>query len=220
MPEVEQVKATLPNSFRLKYSTTYAIIDGSELFIQTPSDLYLQSSTWSSYKHKNTAKFLIGCTPNGCVSFISPLYVGGISDIELTRVSGFLAELDGKSGISVMADRGFTIKDQLDSIGVELNIPPFLEGRKQLPADEVQRGRSIASLRIHVERAIGRIKQFAILQGTFPLSMVRMLNQIVCVCAWLTNFHPVLLPPPLSSSETEEVESYFRGLDLESGTDS
>ena len=50
--------------------------------------------------------------------------------------------------------------------------------------------------------------------------MVRMLNQIVCVCAWLTNFHPVLLPPPLSSSETEEVESYFRGLDLESGTDS
>ena len=215
MPEVEQVKATLPNSFRLKYSTTY--VDQSYLFRPLIYSLLLGVA---SYKHKNTAKFLIGCTPNGCVSFISPLYVGGISDIGLTRVSGFLAELDGKSGISVMADRGFTIKDQIDSIGVELNIPPFLEGRKQLPADEVLRGRFIASLRIHVERAIGRIKQFAILQGTFPLSMVRMLNQIVCVCAWLTNFHTVLLPPPLSSSETEEEESYFRGLDLESGTDS
>lgn len=142
------------------------------------------------------------------MSFISALFVGSISDVELTIVSGFLSEMDGKSGVFVMADRGFTIKDQLDSIGVELNIPPFLEGRQQLPADEVQRGRYIASLRIHVERAIGRIKQFAILQGTFPLSMVRMLNQIVCVCAWLTNFHPVLLLLPLMSSEAEEVERW------------
>ena len=101
--------------------------------------------------------------------------------MELTRVSGFLQELEGKDGISVMVDRGFTIKDQLKEINVELNIPPFLDGRQQLPADEVKRGRQIASLRIHVERAIGRIKQFAILQGNFPLSMVRQVNHIVCV---------------------------------------
>ena len=62
----------------------------SEIFMETPSDLHMQSSTWSSYKHHNTAKFLIGCTPNGCVSFISPLYMGSISDVELTRVSGLL----------------------------------------------------------------------------------------------------------------------------------
>lgn len=216
MPEVEQVRATLPHSFQQAYSTTFAIIDGSELFIQTPSDLQLQSSTWSSYKHHNTAKFLIACTPNGCICFISPLYVGSISDVELTRVSGFLQELEGKDGISVMADRGFTIKDQLKKINVELNIPPFLDGRQQLPADEVKRGRQIASLRIHVERAIGRIKQFAILQGNFPLSMVRQVNQIVCVCAWLTNFHPALIPPPLTSSENAEVEEYFNTLESES----
>ena len=69
---------------------------------------------------------------------------------------------------------------------MELNIPPFLDGR-QLPADEVKRGRQIVSLRIHVERGIGQIKQFAILQRNFPLSVVRQINQIVCVCAWLTN---------------------------------
>ena len=33
MPEVKQVKGILPNSFHQKYPTTYAIIDGSELFI-------------------------------------------------------------------------------------------------------------------------------------------------------------------------------------------
>ena len=62
------------------------------------------------------------------VYFISPLYFGLISDVELTRVSGFLQELEGKDGISVMADQGFMIRDQLKEINVELNIPPFLDG--------------------------------------------------------------------------------------------
>ena len=62
MPSVEQVLGTLPSAFVEHYPTTYKIIDGSEIFIQTPSDLQMQSSTWSSYNHHNTAKFLIGCT--------------------------------------------------------------------------------------------------------------------------------------------------------------
>ena len=157
-PSTRQVAATLPYSFQEKYPTTFAIIDGSEIFLETPNDLHLQPSTWSSYKQHNTAKFLVACTPNGAISYISPLYVGSISDVELTRVSGFLQTLEGKEGISIMADRGFTVKDQLSAMGVHLNIPPFLAGRTQLPPEEVKKGRGIASLRIHVERAIGRIK--------------------------------------------------------------
>ena len=171
-PSVKQVAATLPCAFQEKYPTTYSIIDGSEIFIETPSDLFMQSSTWSSYKHHNTGKFLIGCTPNGAISYVSQLYVGSISDVELTRVSGYLQTLDGKSGVSVMADRGFTVRDMLAEKGVDLNIPPFLEGREQLPADEVEHGRSIASLRIHVERAIGRIKNYTILKGTLPITIL------------------------------------------------
>ena len=82
---MEQVAATLPCAFQERYQTTYCITDGSEIFIETPSDLFMQSSIWSNHK---TGKFLIGCTPNGAISFISQLYVGSISDIELTRVSG------------------------------------------------------------------------------------------------------------------------------------
>ena len=137
VPSVEQVSGTLPHSFREKYPSTYAIIDGSEVFIETPSDLHLQSSTWSQYKHHNTAKFLVACTPNGAISYVSPLYVGSITDIELTRISGYLTTLQDNPGISIMADRGFTIKDMLQDLGVDLNIPPFIEGRSQLPASEV-----------------------------------------------------------------------------------
>ena len=211
MPAVDQVLGTLPSAFREKFPTTYAIIDGSEVFIETPSDLHMQSSTWSQYKHHNTVKFLVACTPNGAICYISPVYVGSISDIELTRTCGFLTTLQDKPGISIMADRGFTIKDMLKELNIELNIPPFLDGRRQLPPQEIETGRKIASLRIHVERAIGRIKTFSILKGTIPLSMARITNQIVYVCAFLTNFQPALVPLSTESSESE-VEKYFEQL--------
>ena len=153
----------------------------------------------------------MACTPNGTVSFISPLFVGTISDVQLTRVSGFIEKLsaNGSGQISVMADRGFTIKDQLTPLGVSLNIPSFLDGRKQLDASEVQTTRSIASLRIHVERCIGRIKNFAILRSTLPLSMARIANQVVSVCAWLTAFQPALVPLGDKESGDEDSDTEF-----------
>ena len=125
MPAVEQVKGTLSIAFRQKFPSTYAIIDGSKVFIETPSDLHMQSSTWSQYKHHNKVKFLVACTPNGAICFISPVYVGSISDKELTCNSRFLTTLQDKPGISIMADRGFTIKDVLRNLNIGLNVPPF-----------------------------------------------------------------------------------------------
>ena len=197
--------------YRRQYPNTYAIIDGSEVFIETPSDLNLQSSTWSAYKHHNTSKFLVACTPNGAISYVSSVFVGSISDVELTSKSGFLKTIDDKPGISIMADRGFTIRSMLDEIGVNLNMPPFLDGRMQLPAEEVQKGRKIASLRIHVEHAIGRMKIDDILKGTIPITMARQINQIVCVCGFLFNFQPALVPAPEAVSESD-VEDYFQDM--------
>ena len=37
-------------------------------------------------------------------------------------------------------------------------------------------------------------------------------NQIVSVCAWLTNFQPAMIPLPGDSS-VEEVEEYFQSLE-------
>ena len=120
-------------------------------------------------EHHNTVKFLVACTPNGAVSFVSPVYVGSISDVELTRVCGLLTALKDKDGVSIMADKGFTIRDMLEEIHIELNIPAFLN-EKQFTPEAIARGRKIASVRIHVERAIGRIKTFQILKETIPIS--------------------------------------------------
>lgn len=113
MSAVDQVLATQSYGFRDKFTTTYAITNASEVFIETPSDLHMQSSTWTQYKHYNTVKFLVACTPNGAICFISPVYVGSISDIELTRQSGFLTVLKDTPDVAIRADRGFMIKDML-----------------------------------------------------------------------------------------------------------
>ena len=106
-----------------------------------------------------------------------------------------------------MADQGFTIRDQLKTVGADLNIKLFLEGRAQLSADEVLEGRKIASVQIHVERTIGRIKNFSILKGLLPIMLSRIAHQIVCVCCWLVNFQPVVIPPPVE--DKDDVEDYF-----------
>ena len=76
----------------------------------------------------------------------------------LTRKSGILDLL--KPADSVMADRRFDIEKDLMLKGVRLNIPPFLRGKEQFSENELVVTRCIASLRIHVERAMERIKNF------------------------------------------------------------
>jgi len=124
------------------------------------------------------------------------VFVGSITDVQLTSSSAFLEMLKGKPGISIMADRGFTIKDMLQRLNIDLKLPPFMEGRTQLPAEQVQEGRKIAFLRMHVERAIGRLKNYTILKGNIPVNIGRIINQMESVCAFLSNFHPALVPPP------------------------
>ena len=93
-----------------------------------------------------------------------------------------------------MADRGFDIQNILPP-GVTLNIPPFKGTRDQLTAQETEATACIASVRIHVERAIGRVRNYHILDGVLPLSLYSIANEIFTVCCLLTNFLPFLVDP-------------------------
>ena len=109
----------------------------------------------------------------------------------MSKQSGFLSLL--QKGDEIMADRGFTIEDLLVPLGVKLNIPPFLGERDQLEGSEVVETQQIASLCIHIERAIRRVKEFDILSGVMPASVAASANQIWTVCCLLTNFQNPLI---------------------------
>ena len=70
-----------------------------------------------------------------------------------------------------MADRGFEIQDLLVLKKASLNIPPFMRCKDQLDPEEEDETRQIASVHIHVERAIERIKNFNILRQIIPNTM-------------------------------------------------
>ena len=48
--------------------------------------------------------------------------------------------------------------------------------------------------------------------------MSRLANQVVCVCGWLTNFHPALVPT-VDHLEEDEADDYFNALDSDSDSD-
>lgn len=123
---------------------------------------------------------------------MSDLWGGRVSDKQITRESGVLGLL--QVGDNVMVDRGFDIYAIVPA-SITVNMPPFLAGRDQMTAAETEETMSIASVRIHVERAIGRIKTYHILDGTFPNTLSPYATQIATVCGFLTNFLPPLLPP-------------------------
>lgn len=185
-PQRHIVSKYMPQCFATLYPSTRVVLDCTELFIEKPSDFSVQSDTYSHYKSHNTAKGLIGITPNGYVSFVSPLYPGRMSDKDIFISSGILDLLE--PGDSIMADRGFTIEDVARSRNVNVNIPPFVRNNQQLYVAQEQQTKDIASLRIHVERSIRHVKTFRILRTTFVNSMSDQLNDIWLICTNLMNF--------------------------------
>ncbi|XP_058630013.1 uncharacterized protein LOC131539429 [Onychostoma macrolepis] len=149
----EDIRATMPSVFG-KYSDTQVIVDCTELKCQTPSSLLLQREMFSQYKSHTTLKGMIGVSPHGAVTFVSSLYSGAVSDKELFRQSGIIPLLD--KDMAVMVDKGFRIDDL---VPCEVYRPPFLTKKSQLSHEEVLVTQDIPQLRIHVERAIRRIKE-------------------------------------------------------------
>ena len=146
----QTVDETMPKCFQTIYPKTRVILDWTDIFIEVPSSYRSQSVTFSSYKHHNTVKGLVGIDPSGAVTFVSDLFTGRCLDKQIIRASGILDLLEKDD--DVMADRGFEIEELLPE-GVTLNIPPFLNDEPRLSLQDEWKTRKIASVRIHVERA-------------------------------------------------------------------
>ena len=183
----------MPMCFRKHCPTCVVIIDCFEIFIDRPTNLLARAQTYSSYKHHNTVKYLIGITPQGTVSFISKGWGGRVSDKHLTENGNLLSSLI--PGDTVLADRGFDIKESAAMYCARVTLPAFTRGKKQLTGIEVEQTRRITNVRIHVERVIGLIRQkYSLLSDTQPIDFIMskegsnpLLDKIVTVCCALCN---------------------------------
>lgn len=200
-PERESLQKNVPLCFQESFGKKVAvIIDCFEVFTETPSQNLNAARCWSTYKHHQTVKFLIGITPQGTISYISEAWGGRTSDKFLTENCGFLNLL--LPGDIILADRGFLIEDSVKTLGAELKIPAFTRGKSQLHPVDLENTRSIATVRIHVERVIGLLKKrFKIFQETIPVSILSKssgslsaLDKIVVICSAFLNLSNSQIP--------------------------
>ncbi|CAN7998330.1 unnamed protein product [Ixodes hexagonus] len=166
-PSRRAVSRNLPTAFCDPiFKDVVGVLDCTEIFIQKPSYLLARSQTYSRYKHHNTLKVLITVSPSGAITFISRAWGGRVSDKELTLKSGLLNLVS--EGDVYLVDRGFRCQEMFAAKGANLLIPAFTKGKKQLPGAEVTLSRKLSRARIHVERAIRRLKVFRIFQTVLP----------------------------------------------------
>ena len=154
-PSYDTIRENMPLIFKQLYPRCRCIIDCSEIFIETPSCFRARAQTYSNYKKHNTVKFLIAITPYSTISFLSDCWSGRAPDKVLTQESGIFDLLEPED--TVLADRGFTIYEDVILQGEKLEILAFTQEKKQL-FQEVERSKQLSQVRIHVERCIGLLK--------------------------------------------------------------
>ena len=187
----EEIQHSLPSVWA-KYPRITAILDCFETFTEKPRNLETASAMWSQYKHHYTLKVLVAITPRGSFSFVSHAWGGRTSDVKITRESGFLDLVD--PGDQIMADNGFgAIREDLLMRKATLIKPPPAKGNHQQPQAEANETKRVANLRIHVERAIRRLRDFSILKHILPITLCPDIDDIVTICAALCNLQGPLV---------------------------
>ena len=108
-PERELVTFFAPRDFRAKFPKTRVILDGLEIPVKKPSNPAAQQITFSKYKNRNTGKSVVGVTPGGLTSYVSPAYGGSASDRHILERSPLTLLMD--TGDEMMVDKGFDVQD-------------------------------------------------------------------------------------------------------------
>ncbi|KAI5741718.1 hypothetical protein M8J76_016480 [Diaphorina citri] len=115
-------------------------------------------------------------------------YGGKASDMKIVKESGYLDKLS--PGCEVLADRGFKhLESELKEKGCSLHRPCSVSQNSVLTTEQVRHTKTIASLRVHVERVIGRLREFALLapHSRFHHDHLCFIDQAVYVACALTN---------------------------------
>ena len=139
------------------HGLTDLVLDATEFKFQHASNFELNSLMFSNYKNTQTRKALVGISPHGGGILFSDIDPGSISDSKLTEEYGAVYFVESEH--EIMSDRGFAIQELCAVRGITLNRPKR-EENDQFAERAVTTNFGIAAARIHLERFIGRVRNW------------------------------------------------------------
>ncbi len=137
-----------------------------------------------NYKNCKILKYKIGIAPSGLIIFNSSIYGGRASDKFIFNDCNIATLLE--PGDDIMVDKGYQIEEELAAVWCRILRQPFLKNKKQFSPAEPVFSKAIAQLRVHVERAIQRIKIFVIMQQML-WELVNKSSKILTIICGLVN---------------------------------
>ena len=150
MPSQMKCKGSMPKSFE-EFCSARASIDAIEIQQDIPRYLDFQAQTYSAYKSRYTVKAITAVAPNGALTYSSNLYPGSTSDVAIVAHSKILEQFS--AGDLILADKGFTIHDQLPS-GSMWTSHPFWQ---RSPSSHQRRQKHVIKLQGHESMVNGQI---------------------------------------------------------------
>lgn len=189
-PSKEEVLKNMPKCFG-KFKNTRVVLDCTEIQIQRLKCLKCRVRSYSHYKGTQTIKYLIGITPSGLISLVSAGFGGRATDKAIFMYENVLDKLEIHD--AVMVDKGFLIESECNDRLIKLIRPPFLRKKSQFSKEEAEATADIARARVHVERAIQRIKIFKILHEQLSWFLIPYADEIMVIIAAIVNLSlPIL----------------------------
>ena len=191
-PSQYSIKHNMPECFKTNYENCRVLIDATEFRMENPAHIDQKILCYSNYKKGYRLKVVIGCSPDRMITFISAVYGGRASDVQITTASELLKLLE--PGDIILADKGFpNIQAKLEENGnnVIIVMPPFVKNGV-LSEEEVKQQYDIASVRIHIERIMQRIRIYKILE-LLTSDLVPHIDNILFMCCALVNLQPPII---------------------------
>ncbi|XP_049522140.1 uncharacterized protein LOC125944817 [Dermacentor silvarum] len=190
-PSKAEVQQNQPQCFAM-YRDVRIVLDCTEVEVEKSHCASCRILTYSHYKGVHTVKVLVGVSPGALITFLSDCFGGRASDKACVDDSNILGRLEPFKD-DVMVDKGFNIDSRCVSLGIGVVQPPFLRKQAQFSQEDAAKTLQVARARVHVERAIQRLKLFRILKGPLPWEMLAVVDEAMIIIAGIVNLSaPVL----------------------------
>ncbi|CAH2101512.1 unnamed protein product [Euphydryas editha] len=162
------------------------IIDSFEIEIQGPCDTGYNSVP--GYEMANTIKlkYLISCTPDGLINFVSSGYSGRISNLQLMNKCNFLNSVSRQTDIKFK-----NLESSQHQNGFRLLTPSGEEITKEQVGDTIE----IEHIRERIGRVVKRVREFAMLRLHTILNnyFLALVDEIVRIACALVNLQDSIL---------------------------